>query len=222
MPIPIITGPLKGLLWITGAAAGEANGLSVLFNLSEKKQMMLAKKEIKKDDVCFDIGANVGLYTLLFANYGKVVYAFEPNPRNLCYLYKTISKNCIDNGHIIPCAVSDSNGLTFFRHGENNATGKIDKNGEVPVPKITIDYFIERTQFIPSLIKIDVEGAELLVLNGAIRCISIYKPKILISIHSNELRNECLKFFRDFQYQIFPIDHEDVEKAWEYFFDPDL
>lgn len=218
--LSIFKGPLKYYLWVIGAAAGEGKGLSIFFNLAEKKQLFDVMQNTHTDDICFDIGANVGLYTLLFSRYGKRVYSFEPSPRNISYLYKNISINKLSNAIIIPCAVSESNGLCFFSEGSNCATGKIDSRGDSPTSVISIDYYIKYTNIIPNIIKIDVEGSELSVLKGGINSISNFRPLIFISIHNDRLRSECLKFIKELDYQIVPIDNDEVEKAWEYKFYP--
>lgn len=218
--IPILKGPLRGYYWIVGAAAGEAKGLSVILNLSEKSQLDQAMQNTKKDSVCFDIGANVGFYSLLFARYGKEVISFEPLPRNIYYLYQSININRMKNIKIVPCAIANSVDLNWFDEGCNCATGKMNSEGKLPVFVLSVDYFIFKTNIIPNIMKIDVEGAEFFVLKGASKCISENRPKILISIHGDELRNDCLKFIEDFNYRIIPLDSDNIHYAWEYMFVP--
>lgn len=107
--LPILRGPLAGQKWIVGAAAGNGKGLSTLFNTGEPDQFAYVEGLgfSLKSDICFDIGANVGLYSLLFAKYSRQVYAFEPLPRNLKFLYEVLRVNNIENVKIVPCAVSD-------------------------------------------------------------------------------------------------------------------
>jgi hypothetical protein len=131
--LPIISGPLKGYKWIVGAAAGEGKGLSTIFNLGEPEQFAMAKSLSPQNGIVFDIGANVGLYSLLFSKYSKQVYAFEPLPRNLKYLYEGIKNNNRSNVIIIPCAVSDRHEFLKFSEGDNCAIGKISEFGEYPV-----------------------------------------------------------------------------------------
>lgn len=218
--VSILKGPLKGYYWIVGAAAGEAKGLSVILNLSEASQLDCAMQNTKKDSICFDIGANVGFYSLLFARYGKEVISFEPLSRNIYYLYKTININQIKNIKIIPCAISEFVDISWFEEGSNCATGKINSLGKLPVFTLSVDYFINKTNIVPNIIKIDVEGAEFCVLKGARKCIAENRPKILISIHGDELRTACIGFIKEFNYGINPIDSEDIHSALEYIFIP--
>jgi FkbM family methyltransferase len=217
--IPIFKGPLKGSKWIAGAAAGDGKGLSILFNLAEPAQLDMAKQLLKPSEICFDIGANVGFYTLLFSKYSKHVYSFEPLPRNIRYLYEIIELNHVNNVTIVPSAVSEKIELLSFAEGENCAVGKLDNLGNQPITSLSVDEFIERYKVIPSLIKIDVEGAEMSVLKGAQNLFINHHPKILLSIHSDFLRIQCLEFFKKMNYtQIVPLDDSKIEKATEFAF----
>jgi len=215
--IPILKGPLRGSKWIVGAAGGEAKGISTFLNLSEPEQISFVMKLIQRTWICFDIGANVGLYTLLFARYAKYVYSFEPLPRNVRYLSETLELNNINNAVIVPAAVSDSTKLMRFKQGMNYAMGKLDDIGEIPVLAISCDDFVSFYNVIPSLIKIDVEGAELSVLKGSKKLLSSHKPHILLSIHGDKMREECLDFLKKMNYgNIQPINHAIVDSATQF------
>ncbi|MBN1799982.1 MAG: FkbM family methyltransferase [Candidatus Lokiarchaeota archaeon] len=213
----ILRGPLRGYRWLVGAAAGEAKGLSILFNLSEKSQMKKARENLSKNGICFDIGANVGIYTLLFSRYSKKVYSFEPLPRNISYLFRIISKNNIKNAIIVPCAVSNTNEILKFKEGDSIALGKLDKKGTIPVQSITLDNFVKNLSIKPNMLKIDVEGAELAVLQGADELLRKSKPKILLSTHGNDIKQKCLNYLNDIGYEkIEPIDIGSIKKATEF------
>jgi len=74
--VPIVRGPLAGCRWIAGAAAGDGRGLSVVFGACETPLVEAMAELVKPTDVCFDLGANVGLYTLLLARLVQHVVAF--------------------------------------------------------------------------------------------------------------------------------------------------
>ena len=75
---------------------------------------------------------------------------------------------------------------------------------------------MEKFNCIPDLIKIDVEGAEVLVLQGARKVLSEYMPIILLSVHSDSLREDCVSFIKGLGYQgIIPINSNDIETATE-------
>ena len=216
----VIKGPLRGFKWITGAAVGEAKGLSVLLNLAEPFQMDLAKKIAPKNGICFDIGANVGLYTLLFARYSRIVYAFEPFPRNICYLVKTLEINNVNNAIIVPCAVSDKNGLFWFKEGLDYSTGKLSNEGQQPVTTVSLDEFVEKGKIIPNILKIDVEGAEFQVIMGAKNLLLKHKPILLLSTHGEEVKKKCLHCLKKMNYHINPINANSIDNASEFLIKP--
>jgi FkbM family methyltransferase len=217
--LPILRGPLAGQKWVAGAAAGNGKGLSSIFNLGEPEQFAFVEdlKFLLRGNVCFDIGANVGLYSLLFSKYSDQVYAFEPLPRNLKFLYEILKLNNARNVKIIPCAVSDKFQLSRFSEGGNCAIGKLSDAGEQLVLAISCDDFVSAYNVAPKLMKIDVEGAEVLVLRGSEMLIREHHPIILLSTHSESLKTECLDLLRDFGYNsIKPLNHGYIEKASEF------
>ena len=221
LPLIVLKGPLKGIKWIAGAGEGSAKGLSVLLNLSEPEQFNTAKSLIPKTGICFDIGANVGLYTLLFSKYSKFVYAFEPLPRNISYLYRTLALNNAVNVLVVPYAVSEENGFAWFQEGEHTSEGKLDKKGTQPVAVISLDYFIEKIKKYPQILKIDVEGAELDVLKGANNLLSNQKPIILLSTHGDQLKTKCIEYLKKLNYQQFiPINASTIKEASELLIKP--
>jgi FkbM family methyltransferase len=217
VPVPILRGPMKGLKIISGALAGEGKGLSPVFNLYEPAQLAFASQVIRRESICFDIGANVGLYTLLFAARGKQVVAFEPIPRNIQFLSRTVAINQLDNVTIMPCAVSSSSRLVKFAGGINWAEGKISEDGSQPAVAISCDDFVRTYETIPEIIKIDVEGAELDVLHGAQVTLTTHRPVLLLSTHSNDLRDQCFELLREYGYTGFMnIGEERRDESREY------
>lgn len=215
--LPILIGPLKGFKWITGAAAGPAKGVAPILNLTESSQLNLAKDLIPKNGISFDIGANVGLYTLLFSRYSKKVYAFEPLYRNIEYLYQVLKINNVVNVEILHLAVSDFNGDMFFREGSNIALGKLNESGKIIVSVISLDSFIFNRRIYPDVLKVDVEGSELSVLKGAKEYLKKFNPIIFLSTHSEKLKKDCIHFLVNLDYVVNPINANDIEKANEFF-----
>jgi len=192
-------------------------GLSVIFDQSETTQVHYFVEILNKSKICFDIGANVGFYTLLFSRYAKGVHAFEPLPRNLRYLFRLIEINKITNAKIIPCAISDSSKIGCFTEGDNCALGKLSDGGDIPVLITTCDQFVSETNIVPELIKIDVEGSELNVLKGASSTLKSFHPSILLSVHSDQLRIDCLEFVKKIGYRtIVPLNSDELQGATEF------
>ncbi len=216
-PYPVVRGPLRGARFILGSLAGEGGGSSVYLNLVEPEKTTSFINILKNGQVCFDVGANVGYFTILgsrcVGSTGKVI-ALEPAMRNLAYLYQHVSLNKANNVTIISAACSDSESLAAFSSGKNCAEGHI-LSGTVSepaineyvsvVPTVTIDAVAERLRLQPDVLKIDVEGAELSVLKGALDTLRKSRPIILIEIHSEELLAACIAFLGPLGYEFEPV-----------------
>lgn len=217
LPLPILAGPLRGAIWHSGAAPGPAKGLSVLIDHCEPGQLRAALRLCARDGVAFDLGAHAGLYSLLFARACREVYAFEPLPENLGRLTRTLAWNKVRNAHIIPWAAGGATELGAFRIGAHTSEGMVDASGDVPVHVVALDDFAKRYGVIPDLIKIDVEGAELEVLRGAAAILRARKPPILLSTHSDAIKQACLEYLRATGYTGFePLDAPDAKEAREF------
>lgn len=217
LPLPILSGPLRGRKWITGAAPGPAKGLSVLINRCETGQLAEAERLVTGTSVCFDVGAHAGMYSLLFGLKGKTVFAFEPLPRNIAFLTRTLALNVLCNVRIIPWALAGKTGPSRFREGSHNSEGTLDAKGDMMVFTITCDTFCQTYATHPDVIKIDVEGAEIEVLKGAESTLKTFHPALLLSTHGDGPKKDCFEFLRGLGYQSFkPLDAEVVEKANEF------
>jgi FkbM family methyltransferase len=225
---PVISGHLRGAKFVLGTLEGEGGGGSVYFNLVEPEQTEIFAKNLDSGDVFFDVGANVGYYTVLGSRLvgerGQIV-SFEPLVRNLSHLYRHVTINKLQNVSIIPSACSDKISLESFSSGQNTAMGyltnedKLEKNSVsnnlTLVSTVTLDAVAERLKIVPKVIKIDVEGAELSVLRGARETVLPAKPKIFLSLHSENLRTECLEYLKGFGYEFEPLG-EDKENTMEF------
>jgi FkbM family methyltransferase len=180
----------------------------------EAEQTAAFRNTLSVGQVLFDIGANVGYYTILgsrlVGSNGKVI-AVEPVIRNLVYLYKHTLLNKAGNVSIIPAACSEAISLAIFSEGQNYATGSLancqqEKNSRERasfiVPTVTVDAMVQQLGINPNAIKVDVEGAEFSVLKGAQVTLREAKPRIFLSTHSEILRSECLEYLREFGYRI--------------------
>ena len=143
----------------------------------------------------FDVGANVGLYSWEVRKVSphRKILAFEPDPENIILLEKTLNGANFQNVEICKCALSDRLAeISFFQDTLTSATGCIagkDKpwieqylNGstnEIRVKTETIDSIVSEDKN-PSLIKIDVEGHEVEVLQGGRNTLSEAKPLMII------------------------------------------
>jgi len=145
----------------------------------EKYETALFKELIKPGMVVIDIGANIGYYSLIAAKLlgskGKV-YAFEPEPRNYNLLVKNVKINSYNNIIPIQKAVSNKQGKAkLFTDKDNLGNPSFsednisEKEGVVDVTTVTLDKFFENLATYNNifLFKIDAQGAEGLILEGA-------------------------------------------------------
>jgi FkbM family methyltransferase len=212
---------LKGTRFILGSAMGEGGGATIFFNRCEPLQISAFAKSLKPGQIFFDIGANIGLYTMLASRLvgsSGAVLAFEPEIRNISRLYRHIEINRSQNVSVLAAACSEASGLAAFTAGTNFATGHLDTTGssgrpsDLPrklVPTVTVDNVAERLGAVPDLIKIDVEGTELEVLHGAATILKAKHPQIFLSVHSDELRRTCLEYLASFGYTASTFDPDD-------------
>jgi FkbM family methyltransferase len=199
--MPVLQGRLRGMKWIVGSGV---HGYWLGSYEAEKQRAFTRIVSGKK--VVFDIGANVGFYSLLSAvlvgEQGKV-FAFEPLPRNVEYLRRHLSINNIHSVSVLQLALSDSTGTTAFEEAASHGMGRLSKEGSLLVRTDTLDRLYESgTLPDPEVMKIDVEGAEMYVLSGARRMLARAHPIIFLATHSQELHKECIEFLRSLGYRL--------------------
>jgi FkbM family methyltransferase len=170
--------------------------------------------EATKSSVVYDVGANVGFYTLLASacvgRKGKVL-AFEPFDENLMYLERHLRMNQCGNVQVFDLAVSDRSGKLRFERGTSRETGRLSDEGDLEVSAVSLDdvaYEVNNPR--PDLIKLDVEGAELQVLDGAKRLLREHPPLIFLATHSSQLHSACCSLLRSFDYRLEAIDGSQV------------
>ena len=150
------------------------------------------RRDVTAGDIVFDVGANLGAYTLLFAQWvgrsGRV-FAFEPAPEPLDGLRRLLDANEVSSRvTVLNAAVSATDGTaTFFADGVDGTSRLVNASvvGAVTVPTVTIDTICRRENVRPALIKIDAEGAELDVLRGARETIAAggMRLKLYVEMH---------------------------------------
>ncbi|MEN3046501.1 MAG: FkbM family methyltransferase [Candidatus Hydrothermales bacterium] len=203
--VRILSGPIKNSKIIYGSGL-----ISQWLGIYEKEIIKKIIKELKPNKIYYDIGAHVGYYTILFSKFAKLVYSFEPEPTNFYFLKENLKLNRIKNVKILNIAIYSENREFNFDIKDDRTEGKIKDNGILKVCAFTIDYLcLMKNLYFPDLMKIDVEGAELEVLKGAIKILNLKKPKILISFHSEDLKKDTILFLSNIGYNVKKI-KEDI------------
>jgi len=133
---------------------------------------------VKPTDIIFDVGAWIGVYTLLLSHLAKQVVAFEPSQESREILIANLESNDIDNVMVESLALSDRESIeTLYSYQPKeldrilgaSMMNMIHRDGvgkAIPVQTTTIDRYCELSGIYPSGIKIDVEGYESKVLAG--------------------------------------------------------
>lgn len=161
--------------------------------------------------VSVDIGANLGLFSYLLNQYSQHVIAIEPQPKLASYLKKVLPTSV----SVLNFAVSDHAGTAKMLIPKlkgvvgasaqqdalatievSNPIMKQDNMDYINVPTKTLDEILDNQHRI-DFIKIDVEGHELSVLNGAKKILNKFKPIFMIELYKahNPSVLECFKIF---------------------------
>jgi FkbM family methyltransferase len=158
----------------------------------DRASFLAMKDRVRDGAIVLDLGANVGMYTLLMARWagsGGKVFAFEPSACIARMLQRNSRLNRLANRvEVIPAAVGDSVGqVAFFTAGASGhasvvASAAVGEQAEV-VPLTTVDAFCRSRRVAPTFLKIDVEGCEAHVLEGARDTIQQHLPDLLIETH---------------------------------------
>jgi FkbM family methyltransferase len=153
---------------------------------------------VKEGQAILDVGAGLGAYTLLFAKLAQdtgQIHAFEPNPKAFGILRDNVERNGLTNTHISEFGISNSIGKAQLKaHGPGGLDGSTSTlitpegqkaTGEIRIETTTIDSYCQENDIHPDGIKIDVEGAEGLVIEGARATIAKCSPWILLEFHGH-------------------------------------
>jgi FkbM family methyltransferase len=160
----------------------------------------------------WDVGANCGMFTFpaaIKAGAGGRVFSFEPDLSCATLMKESQQWRRADEGMVVLCpwAISDKNGTTSFsissyRTAANSLAGfgRFSSGGRlVTVPTFTLDCMLEILPP-PDLVKVDVEGAEHLVLRGADGVFGKCRPVLVIEVSSGAVGEEIENFLRNHSY----------------------
>jgi len=211
-PQAVELGPGAGLR----LAFGESTWIQALGMHEEQVQAALVTFA-SRGAVFFDVGANVGFYTVMLARLvgsrGHVT-AFEPLPSNAAMIRRNADLNGLRNISVEETAVSATTGHIAFRE-ETSGTGHIvSANAESTrnVACIALDTFVARGGPIPTLVKIDVEGHEVAVIMGMQEILRVHRPVIIAEMHGRYADFE--RAVAAFGYRLSVLNVDDPTPAW--------
>ena len=162
----------------------------------EEHMHNIFKQYVNKDSIVIECGCHIGTHAIPLASLCKTFYGFEPMPNTYNILNKNMKLNNITNSIIFKKGVADKEGISHYcwipenNPGgsglNNNPMGKPNwislTNQNIEVELTTIDLLqLDKLDFM----KIDVEGYETLVINGAINTIQKCKPVIIMEVWKN-------------------------------------
>lgn len=174
----------------------------------ERERFESMEANLKKGDVLFDVGAETGAISAIYAQFvgAENLVLFEPNPSNWQNIYATWQAENLPNPLAMRCAlVSNRNsGNADFDTGAINGWPIVALTGNIwtprsfryihehadKTPQLSLDAFVAMTGIIPKAITIDVEGAEMRVLLGAEASLMAHHPLVWVSIHEDLLRRD--------------------------------
>ena len=183
-------------------------------------------------DCFYDVGANVGFYSLLLRHNFRQVYAVEPVPANIRRLKRGLSIRFVRNVRVVPVALSDKSGkATFYVNSDSrtmidnlSASSLLEKfefrscdhapdrtyaGSPISVETMTFDSLLSEPK--ADLVKIDVEGAEFLVLEGMRESLASRKVNnILVELHDRDRKDELESILKSNFSQVFWVGPQHV------------
>jgi FkbM family methyltransferase len=196
------------------------------------ENLKILKDIIKSNDVFYDIGGYIGYYSLTAVknNRNIQVYTFEPNHRSYTEIQRNVMALGYENIDVINIALSDVNRKEIFYVSSRSArsslytdwakreSAQIEASYEVICFKIDTLVRIGRIMP-PKVIKLDAEGNELKILDGAIDTIKQYKPSLLIECHNN--RKKLIEWFSKLGYKYQNVIKHKTEYGYALWFTPE-
>ena len=175
----------------------------------EKAFMSLIKETVQEGMVCLDLGGNIGYTTLpMLRNVGPegFVYAVEPDSQSIGILRKNVEDNGYnDRCEVVECAISDRDGTVEFWEASKPNLSSVKKNKysttKKEVPCYSLNTFLQDRRY-PNFIKMDVEGHEVKIFEGALDYFSKNEgnTNILLEVHPNtyDKDNDFEKILREY------------------------
>lgn len=207
-------------------AAGDLAGFTLLLDMQTEKDYWLGTYEpdlqsalrtlVPPGAVAYDVGANIGYISLLLARAvgeGGRVFAFEALPANLQRLRRNLELNRMtERVQVVAGAVTQAAGpVRFLVHLSGGmgktagSAGRADQyRSEVTVEGISLDEFVyDRGNPPPQVVKMDIEGGEVLALPGMRRLLAEARPTMMMELHGPESAQAAWQALTGAGYRVF-------------------
>ncbi|MHC4938487.1 MAG: FkbM family methyltransferase [Planctomycetota bacterium] len=193
--IPIRDGPAAGMKFSL------ASRTRFLRGSYERRMAEFVATQIRPGDVFWDVGAHFGYYTLVAANAGARVHAFEPDPDNRKFLERHVRWNRLD-ARVHAVALGENDGTATFGGGRGSG-GRSIGGGSLEVEVRRADALVESGAVErPDFVKIDVQGAEESVLRGARAVLSAAPIGAVMATHGRKIRSNCVAMLAELGYEV--------------------
>jgi len=223
-----VTAPMRTrdmTIWVGANAGRRINAthsqLGAMLGTTEPDLQRRFTEVLKPGDVLFDVGANIGFFSILGANLvgaSGSVYAFDPVPHHVDAIHHNLALNDIHNVTLIEKAVADQAGSARLLVPPESTGARLDSGAPAPgellldVEIVALDDLVESGAVRPpDVVKIDVEGAEIEVLQGMARTLARYRPIVLCEMHARN--REYAALIATMGYEVHTLDGGDVESA---------
>lgn len=196
-----------------------------LFGIHEPLGTELYLKQLSPGDHVLDIGSNIGYWLLMaeegIGNSGRIL-GCEPAPDVYSILQKNIARSGYNNIRVLPCAVGATNEMAQFYQSEVPNWGSLIQQDSLKQTH-TIDVRVRKLEeilsefpdFHPHAVRMDLEGAELMVLESAREMLAQYKPCLFVEFHPGVLGwppiRKTLVWLRDLGYSSGTL----IERTWD-------
>jgi FkbM family methyltransferase len=185
---------------------------------SAERELCYLDKLIPGDAVTVDVGANCGLYTRRLARLSRQVHAFEPSQQMARLLRRTSARNV--SIHEIALSDHDGDAELFIPQGDDGLVyglASLEAHADPSAKTVSAQVPIARLDAVinqdVAFVKIDVEGHELNVLNGAVELLERCQPVFLVEAedrHRAEATRSVFEFFRSKSYRGFFLKDNEV------------
>jgi FkbM family methyltransferase len=179
--------PYHGLTLRCHRDSHSASAAMYFNGMPDFREMSFIKRYLRPGDTFLDIGANVGVYTLLAASIvgpSGIVHAFEPGALALSHLRENIALNKLDNVRVYELALSNRQGeARLVAGGDDCVASLVPESGDassqeaITIKCATLDGYLPEAHF--AMAKLDIEGAEPMALRGAVQHLARGNPPVL-------------------------------------------